>query len=99
MAPNNLLIDFEVVDFQPITVGSTPTRLIPEKVKQQGVFITVEQGALRYRFDGKNATAGIGHIANDGDKIRIKNAHAARKLSMRRIGTKNAVIMVSYLEA
>ena len=92
-------IEFEVIDFETVTVSSTSARLNPDRIKRGGVFITIETGALRYRLDGKNATAALGHICKDGDHLLIRNANTARRLSMRRAGTKNAVIMVSYLEA
>lgn len=66
-----MIIDFEVADFQPITVGSSPVGISSDKLKR----------------------------GNDGDYIIIRNLHTAKKLSMRRMGNTDAVIMVSYLES
>lgn len=93
-----MIIDFEATDFQLITIGGKAVSLVADKVMRGGVFITIEKASLRYRLDGKNATAAIGHIWNKGDSILIRNANTARRLSMRRIGSTDAVIMVSYLQ-
>ena len=85
------------VGFETITVADSAIGLTTASY-QAGLacLITVENGPIRYRTDGIDASATIGHLLYDTDRLLIDNPSEMKNLSMFRDGATSGVISVSY---
>lgn len=59
-------------------------------------FITVETAPIRFTVEGTTPTAALGHLANPGDIITLKNQDQIRKFQATRLTGTSATLMVSY---
>jgi hypothetical protein len=87
--------------FETITVADTAIGLTASKLsvspKPKKVFISVENAQLRYRMDGTNPEATVGHLANPMDTITLEGYSQLNNFKAIRKGTTSAVIQVTYL--
>jgi hypothetical protein len=85
------------IDFEALTVtAAAAVGLTTAKVtNRQGCFITVEGGSVKYRFDGSNPTAVLGHTINVGGYLELINAKALQNLRFIALAA-NATLQVSY---
>ena len=58
--------------------------------------ITVENGPIRFRTDGTDASATVGHLLNAGDVLYLDNPSELANLSMFRDGAIDGDVSVSY---
>lgn len=79
-----------IVRFESVTVSSTAigmTVTVGTGFIPQAALITVEAAAIRFRTDGNNPTASVGHEAEDGDVIElIDKAQVVNFRAIRRDG-------------
>ena len=60
-------------------------------------FVTVESGAVRFRADGTDPTAAIGHVLEVGDTLRLESQNDLQKVRFIRRDGVSATLRVSYL--
>lgn len=83
--------------FETITVSTSAVSLTSADV--QGAVaaeITVENGPIRFRTDGSDPTASVGHLLSDGDVLFLDNISDMTALSMIRDASTDGDITVSY---
>ena len=80
-------IGFTAATFQPATAPGAAS----------GAFITVETAQIRFRFDGTDPSATVGHIAEIGDVIKLNSAQDCVYFRAIRTGATSAVIHCTYL--
>lgn len=98
---------FEGYDFDSITVTNVAggVSLTLGKLSSggvapaQGAFLTVDDAALRFRFDGTAPTATVGHQLSSGDSVTIYGANSLRNFrAIRDTGAAlNPTLQVTYL--
>jgi hypothetical protein len=82
----------KAVSFQSVTVSSTALALvIPEGVVPKRAFLSVEGQPIRYRTDGQNPTASVGHLLAAGGTLELIGAQAITSFRMIRQGTDSTV--------
>lgn len=90
--------DFESLTVSSTAVGLTASKYIPTDSSRRATtaLITVEADSIRFRIDGTNPTASVGHLATAGESIalegydNIKNFRAIRT-------TTDATIRVTFM--
>ena len=97
---------YETFAFEVITVGSTVKRLTVatfttttddnDTQKAKRAIITIENAQLRYRMDGENPTASVGHILNPFDTLTIIGNQNMLNFRAIRKGSTSSKIVVSY---
>src|SRR3990167_5787266 len=88
-------------DFETITVADTAIGLTAAKLnstpKPKKVIITVETAQFRYRIDGTDPTASVGHLVNPMDAIVLEGYSQLNNFKAIRKGATSASISVTYL--
>lgn len=88
-------------DFESITVADSAIGLTAAKLsaspKPKKIFITIENAQLRYRMDGTDPSATVGHIANPTDIITLEGYSQLNNVKFIRKGATSAVIQVTYM--
>ena len=88
-------------DFETITVEDTPIGLtaaiLNASPKPKKVFITVETAQIRYRMDGTDPEAAVGHIANPMDSIILEGYSQINNFMAIRKETTSGKIQATYL--
>lgn len=69
-----------------------PTSQSPATV----AFITVEDGPIRYTYDGTAPTTTLGHRAKDGTALVLKGQHQMDNFKAIRTGSTDGTLRVSY---
>ena len=88
--------------FESISVSSSTTAVgftasnITPAFQPTRVIITVEDGQIRYRYDGTDPTATVGHLMNSMDALVLKGKKNIEAMKFIRKTTTNATIMVTY---
>lgn len=88
-------------DFEVITVADTATGLTVAKlttnIKPKQVIITVETAQFRYRIDGQNPTATVGHVISPNASLVLEGTAQLNNFKGFRTGGTSAKISVTYL--
>ena len=84
----------EVADAAKALTASTYA--ITDAIAHVRAFITVDTGQLRYRYDGSDATATVGHLAQYGDSIIIEGTVNIQNFRAIRTGDRSASLSVTY---
>jgi len=88
-------------DFEQITVVATAIGLTASKLasspKPKKVIITAETAQFRYRIDGTDPTASVGHLVNPMDSIVLEGYSQLNNFKAIRKGSTSADIFVTYL--
>ena|SRR3990167_4279070 len=88
-------------DFETITVADTAIGLTASKLastpRPKKVVITIETAQIRYRMDGTDPSATVGHLANPLDSIVLEGYSQLNGTKFIRKGSTSATISVSYL--
>lgn len=85
------------VDFEAITVSTTAIGLTTAKLQSAvAAEVTVENGPIRFRTDGTDPTASVGHLLSDGDALYLDNPSELVGLKMIRDAAVDGDISVSY---
>lgn len=83
--------------FESLTVSTTALALtenLSELADQ--VLITVETNAVRYRLDGQNPTASVGHTLDAGDVLELKGRYEIDKFRVIRRDASDATARCSF---
>jgi len=62
----------------------------------ESAFVTCHRGEVRYRYDGTDPTATVGHILSDGGYIRLDGMHQIESFKAIRAGSVDAELNVTY---
>lgn len=97
---------YDAYAYESITVADTAIGLTlatlqfddAQSVKQypKQVFITVEDGQIRWRYDGTDPTSSEGHISNPNDGIIVKGTTKIKNFKAIRKTTTSAKLRVTY---
>lgn len=83
--------------FETITVSSTAIGLTAGSINGKSIaFLTLETAQIRYRLDGTNPTASVGHILDAGDNLSLDGVGTLANLKMIRVGGSDGTIQASY---
>lgn len=94
--------DYEAVTVSSTAIGCTAAKLsftptLGAVRKAHEIHVTIETDSVRYRFDGGDPTAAIGHLATTGTVISVKGPHNLARFKMIRVTTDaSAKITYSY---
>jgi hypothetical protein len=94
--------DYEAIVVSNTAIGCTAAKLsftptLGAIRKAHEIHVTVETESLRYRFDGGDPTASVGHLATAGTVIAVKGPHNLARFKMIRVGSDSAAkITYSY---
>lgn len=96
-------------DYEDVTVSSSVIGLTESKYKVDSeigknsidyfarrAVITVEDAAFRYRYDGDDPTASVGHAAANGSVIVLVGEQAISQFKAIRTGGTDATLRVTY---
>ena len=94
-----------VFDFESITVSTTAIALTAAKVKgnppdddgsAKGAFISCEGNVVRYRLDGTDPTASVGHELAVGGTLQLANYQQIVDVRFIRRDSSDGTLRVSY---
>ena len=97
MSKKVLSLDFQVRQFEQVTVSTTAVGVTSSYVRQGGAIITVEGGPIRWRADGTAVTATVGHELEEGATLILHRSTTLANLSMIRTGDVDATVSISHL--
>ena len=87
----------QTTSFEAITVSTTAVGLTAANLKLGiAAKITIVDADLRYRTDGTDASATVGHLLVDGGTLLLDNPSDLLALSMIRDAATDVVVSVSY---
>ena len=99
-----------VIAFETITVDNTVKTLTlanynPETIKLTGdviagpaAQITAEGGDMRYRLDGTDPTASIGHLLKSGDTLKLRDLIFLKNFKVIRTGSVSGTLSITYVD-
>ena len=89
---------FETITVADTAIGLTDsTTYLQASPKPKKVFITVETAQFRYRIDGTDPEATVGHLTNPMDGITLEGFSQLNNFKAIRKGVTSASISVTYL--
>ena len=84
-------------DFESITVSNTAVGLTPAKIaSKEGCFISVEDQTIRYRYDGADPTASVGHILYPASRMNLMHPTILGDVKFIRAESSDATLRVTY---
>lgn len=103
-------VDFETVAVSTVSIGGTTAKLVVqtastnttegsayiETKRVDEALFTVENNAMRVRFDGTAPTAAVGHLFNAGDSFTVTGHGNVVKVKMIRSGGADASVSITY---
>ena len=90
-------VAYDWYDFETLTVSTTALSLTAAMSARAAVaFITVETQAVRYRLDGQNPTASVGHALLAGDVLELDGFWEIDKFRVIRRDGADSTLRVSY---
>lgn len=66
------------------------------KIQAEEVFLTLQGGPIRYRYDGKEPDAITGHVLHDAMSLRLTSIGQIEKFSFIAIGDQVSVLSATY---
>lgn len=88
---------FETISATASALGLTASTYKPASAAiAQEAFITLSGGDIRYRYDGTDPSATVGHILSDGGFLRLKGEHQLANFKFILTGTRTGVLSISY---
>ena len=98
MSPGNL--DFAAYDFEQITVGVAAIGPTAAKVEGGGrpalrLLVTTETNSIRYRVDGTDPTATVGHLVAAPGSFEVTNPQDIRRFKMIRASA-DATVNITF---
>ena len=88
---------------ETLTVANSVQVLTPTKYKDSATsggstdaFITLEQGQIRYFYDGTTPTSTTGHILDIGGSLILRGQNQMEQFKCIRTGTTSGVITITY---
>lgn len=102
-------VDFETITVSNTAIGGTASKLVTANTlnatgndnpyidvkRMDEALITVETNQIRFRLDGTNPTASVGHLLGAGDSIVVSGYGNLSKLRFIRVSA-DATIQVTY---
>ena len=88
--------NFETITVSTAAIGFTASILASDP-KPKKIIITVETQQIRYRMDGTDPSATVGHLLNPMDSLVLEGYSQLNGTKFIRKGSADATIMVSYL--
>ena len=89
--------DFWGSSYGTITVTDAAIGVDPGKIGTGGIFLTLETGQIRFRFDGTDPSSTEGHLLEVGQTLTLLNIRSVRQLKMIRTGLTSGVAKVTHL--
>ena len=83
--------------FDTQAVGAASTG-IPQKDNCDSAQVTIDTAPIKFRTDGGDPTALIGHTVAPGDFILLENRNEVRDFRAIRIGLVSALLNITYNE-
>ena len=102
MAVAKRLLSGDGYAFETLSVADSVVELtsatyaVTNEVAHIRAFVTVDTGQLRYRYDGTNPTATVGHLAGFGDSIIIEGTVNIKNFRAIRTGDQSAKLSITY---
>jgi hypothetical protein len=88
---------FETITVSTTALGFTAATLEPAGARPADLaVVTVESNAVRYRADGLNPTATVGHVAAADASLSVCGTHAIRRIRFIRKDAADSTLSVSY---
>jgi len=87
---------FETITVTNSAVGFTNATFSSTKVPHLRAIVTVEGGIMRYRYDGTNPTATVGHLLGHGDTVILESGVNVDNFRAIRAGGENGTLSVTY---
>jgi hypothetical protein len=97
MAKKRLLLDYPIQTFEQISVAKTAVGVTSANIKKGGALIQNIGANVRWRADGTDPTAIVGHILYDGAEIRIAHNTSLSRFRAIRAGQKDSQLSVSHM--
>lgn len=90
--------DFETVTVSNTGIGFTATKYRPADTSRKAttVLLTVEGDSLRFRLDGTNPTASVGHLVTAGGSVTLEGYDNIKNFRAIRVTT-DATVRVSFM--
>ena len=89
-------IGMGTADYEVITVSDSVTSLSSKKAGAVRVFITLEDGEIRFRVDGGDPTSANGHVAQAGQSIDLISPYEIENFKAIRTGADSGTMRVTY---
>jgi hypothetical protein len=90
-------------NFEQLTVSTSVQVLTPSKYMDSltsggacNAYLTIENGDVRYTYDGTTPTSTVGHILQAGGSIVLSGQNQIGSFKCFRIGAVNAVLSITY---
>jgi len=83
------------MDFDTIAVSSTVISLNADKRMARKAFLSLETAQIRFRHDGGDPTATVGHLMNVGDILNLEGL-SLQKFRAIRTGSTNGLLTVTF---
>lgn len=91
----NMSLVYDVDNFETIVVSNVAIGISADMVPRHNyAYITVETDQVRFRIDGANPTAAVGHLLEAGDTLELFGGHAIMGFRAIRV-TADATLRVS----
>jgi len=88
--------------FETITIDNSVTSLT-RSIYAPGTggdasraYLTLENGSIRYRYDGGNPTANVGHLLMDGNFLVLEGEQQLSDFKAIRTESRNGTISITY---
>lgn len=91
-----IAFDAEAITIADAAIGLTAAKLASTP-RPKKVIITVETAQFRYRIDGTDPSATVGHLVNPMDSIVLEGYSQMNNFKAIRKGATSAEIFVTYL--
>ena len=87
-----------VYAYESITVAGTAIGFTAATMDQAvEALVTVEAGAVRFRADGTDPTAAVGHVLEVGDVLKVRSQNDLQKIRFIRRDAVSATLRVSFI--
>ena len=89
-------MSFETIQVERKPIGLNKHELRDQNGRAERAFITLEGGDVRYRYDGGDPTASIGHILHSGCHLVVEGQNQLEAVKFIRTGNDDGILSVSY---
>lgn len=98
MAAQDTGVGIVAFDHESVTIAAAITTLTSATyLDATSAEITLETAQVRYRFDGGDPSATVGHLLEVGDVLKLTGTKQIANFKAYRTGGSSGVAMVSYL--
>lgn len=88
--------EFATITVSNVAIGLGKTLAQLTEAEQVVAIVTVEDQEIRFRYDGTDPTAGVGHVMGDGDAITLVGPERISRFMMIRKGVSDATVRVTF---